>query len=103
MTESETSDSEIKRLPTKIPRSTQPLVRAEPAVVAVVGENATSWRPLLYVARCGSQPANGTTARPLVASSVNALKVPAAGVHAQPWPNVDVPSTRGAAGSGHGP
>ena len=27
---------------------------------------------------------------------MNALNGPAAGVHAQPWPNVDVPSSRGA-------
>jgi hypothetical protein len=34
-------------LPTKIPRSTQPLVRAAPAVVTLLGVNSISCSPLL--------------------------------------------------------
>jgi hypothetical protein len=44
-----------------------------------------------------SQPLKGSTTRPLSLSIVNALKVPAAGVHAQPSPNFEVPITDGCA------
>src|SRR4051794_998708 len=81
-----------------MPRSTQPRVCAAPPVDSDEAVKSISCRPSLYCCDDALQPLNGSTTSPLVASIVNALNVPAAGVQAHPSPNVDVPSSAGAAG-----
>src|SRR5580704_14731623 len=98
MTASAMSASEYSRVPTKMPRSTQPLVCAAPTTVSLWALNWTSCTPLLYAPLLLSQPEYGTTTRPCVVSIVNALNVPAAGVHAQPLPNCCADSSAGDAG-----
>ena len=80
-----------------MPRSTHPCVLAAPPVLIDDGVNSMSWTPLLYTPELSLQPLKGMAARPWVVSSVKALKVVAAGLHAQPLPNVEVPMTVGAA------
>src|SRR5690349_16482135 len=82
-----------------MPRSTQPRVWAAPPVAIDDAVKSISCSPSLYCCVWLLQPENGSTTNPLLASMVNALKVPAAGVQAQPSPKVEVPMSCGLPGS----
>src|SRR4051794_30750531 len=97
MTLKAVSLSDSKRFLAKMPRDTQPAVLAAPCVVMPPLENSMSCTPLLYAPSWLLQPETGSTPNERALSSVKALNVPAAGVQAQPWPKVELPTTRGSA------